>query len=50
MIGNQYLRISELLGSGMPYDSLEYQMYSHARPGTSDTSAIPTDQVSIRAR
>ncbi len=45
-IGNQYLRISELLGSGMPYDSLEYQMYSHARPGTSDTSAIPTDQVS----
>ena len=44
--GNQYLRISELLGSGMPYDSLEYQMYSHARPGTSDTSAIPTDQVS----
>jgi mono/diheme cytochrome c family protein len=45
-IGNQYLRISEILGSGMPYDSLEYQMYSHARPGTSDTSAIPTDQVS----
>ncbi len=45
-VGNQYLRISELLGSGMPYDSLEYQMYSHARPGTSDTSAIPTDQVS----
>ena len=29
----------------MPYDSLEYQMFSHARPGTSDTSAIPTDQV-----
>ena len=46
VIGNQYLRISELLGSGMPYDSLEYQMYAHARPGTSDTSAIPTDQVS----
>jgi hypothetical protein len=45
-IGNQYLRISELLGSGMPYDSLEYQMFSHARPGTSDTSAIPNDQVS----
>ena len=44
-IGNQYLRISELLGSGMPYDSLEWQMFSHARPGTSDTSAIPTDQV-----
>ena len=30
----------------MPYDSLEYQMFSHARPGTSDTSAIPNDQVS----
>lgn len=44
--GNQYLRISELLGSGMPYDSMEYQMFSHARPGTSDTSAIPNDQVS----
>ena len=45
-IGNQYLRISELLGSGMPYASLEYQVFSHARPGTSDTSAIPTDRVS----
>jgi hypothetical protein len=44
--GNQYLRISELLGSGMPYASLEYQVFSHARPGTSDTSAIPTDRVS----
>src|SRR5262245_29844591 len=30
----------------MPYNSLEYQMFSHARPGTSDTSAIPNDQVS----
>jgi hypothetical protein len=45
-IGNQYLRISELLGSGMPYASLEYQVFAHARPGTSDTSAIPTDRVS----
>ena len=45
-VGNQYLRISELLGSGMPYASLEYQVFSHARPGTSDTSAIPTDRVS----
>jgi hypothetical protein len=45
-VGNQYLRISELLGSGMPYDSIEYQMFAHARPGTSDTSAIPNDQVS----
>lgn len=46
LVGNQYLRISELLGSGMPYASLEYQVFSHARPGTSDTSAIPTDRVS----
>lgn len=44
-IGNQYLRISEMLASGMPHDSLEYQMFAHARPGTSDTSAIPNDQV-----
>jgi hypothetical protein len=44
-IGNQYLRISEMLASGMPHDSLEYQMFAHARPGTSDTSAIPNDQI-----
>jgi mono/diheme cytochrome c family protein len=44
-IGNQYLRISELLASGMPPASLEYQVFAHARPGTSDTSAIPNDQV-----
>jgi len=44
--GNQYLRISELLVSGMPTDSPEWQIFAHARPGTSDTSAIPTDQVS----
>ena len=25
--------------------TLEYQVFAHARPGTSDTSAIPTDQV-----
>jgi hypothetical protein len=31
--------------SGMPRNSLEWQMFAHARPGTSDTSAIPTDQV-----
>ena len=44
--GNQYLRISELMVSGMPTDSPEWQIFAHARPGTSDTSAIPTDQVS----
>jgi hypothetical protein len=44
-IGNQYLRISELMVSGMPTDSPEWQIFAHARPGTSDTSAIPTDQL-----
>jgi hypothetical protein len=44
-IGNQYTRISEIMVSGMPSGSLEFQVFSHARPGTSDTSAVPTDQV-----
>ena len=44
-LGNQYSRVSEILTSGMSGDTLEAQMFAHARPGTSDTSAIPTDQV-----
>ncbi|MEO8040272.1 MAG: cytochrome c [Betaproteobacteria bacterium] len=44
-IGNQYLRISQIMVSGMPVNSLEWQVFTHARPGTSDTSAVPTDQV-----
>ena len=44
-IGNQYSRMSEMLTSGMPMDSVEWQVFSHARPGTNDTSAIATDQV-----
>ena len=44
-IGNQYLRISEILVGGMPHASLQYQVFAHARPGTSDTSAVPSDQV-----
>ena len=44
-VGNQYSRISEILVGGMPADTLEYQVFVHARPGTSDTSAVPTDQV-----
>ena len=44
-IGNQYSRISEILVGGMPPDTLEFQVFVHARPGTSDTSAVPTDQV-----
>jgi hypothetical protein len=45
LVGNQYSRISEILVSGMPKDSLQWQVFAHARPGTSDTSAIPTDQL-----
>lgn len=44
-VGNQYTRISEILSSGMKPATLEFQVFSHARPGTSDTSAVPTDQV-----
>jgi hypothetical protein len=44
-IGNQFTRISEVLASGMPEGSLEFQVFAHARPGTTDTSAVPTDQV-----
>lgn len=45
LVGNQYLRISEIMVSGMPSGALEWQVFAHARPGTSDTSAVPTDQV-----
>jgi hypothetical protein len=44
-IGNQYSRISEVLTSGMSGSTLETQMFAYARPGTSDTSAIATDQI-----
>lgn len=44
-VGNQYTRISEILGSGMSRNTLEFQVFAHARPGTSDTSAVPTDQI-----
>lgn len=44
-VGNQYTRISEILASGMSPATLEFQVFAHARPGTSDTSAVPTDQV-----
>ncbi len=45
LVGNQYTRISEIMVSGMATNTLEWQMFAHARPGASDTSAIPTDQV-----
>lgn len=45
LVGNQYTRMSQIMISGMPTDSLEWQVFSHSRPGTTDTSAVPTDQV-----
>jgi mono/diheme cytochrome c family protein len=44
-VGNQYARFSEIMASGMPTDSPEWQIFTHARPGTVDTSAVPNDQV-----
>ncbi len=45
LVGNQYSRASEIMASGMSTNSLEWQIFSHARPGTVDTSAVPNDQV-----
>lgn len=44
-VGNQYGRISQIFASGMPEDSLEWQVFAYARPGVVDTSAIPTDSI-----
>jgi hypothetical protein len=44
-VGNQYTRVSEIFDSGMPRDSPEWQLFSHDRPGTVDTSAMPNDSV-----
>ncbi len=44
-VGNQYGRFAQILGSGMALNTIEYQIYAHARPGTVDTSAIPNDQI-----
>lgn len=46
LVGNQYSRISNLLGSGMPKSSLEWQLIARARPGIVDTSALAMDHVS----
>lgn len=45
LVGNQYSRVSEIMVSGMSPNSIEWQVFAHARPGTTDTSAVPTDQV-----
>ena len=44
-IGNQYTRMSEVIGSGMSPHSLEWEMFAQARPGTVDMSAVANDQV-----
>jgi hypothetical protein len=44
-IGNQYLRVSDVLASGMHKSTLEWQIFANARPGAVDTSAVPNDQV-----
>ncbi len=46
LVGNQYSRISNLLGSGMAPNSLEWQLIARARPGIVDTSALAMDHVS----
>lgn len=43
--GNQYLNISKIMASGQKDNTLEAQLFTHARPGTVDTSAIPHDLV-----
>ena len=46
-VGAQYIKISQILGSGTQPHSLEWQLFvPMARPGTSDTSAIPNDLIS----
>ncbi|MFM2356222.1 MAG: hypothetical protein RLZZ528_1958 [Pseudomonadota bacterium] len=46
LVGNQYSRVSNLLASGMPTSSLEWQLIARARPGIVDTSALAMDHVS----
>lgn len=45
-VGNQYIQISEILGSGTRPDSLEQQLFiPMGRAGATDTSAVPNDTV-----
>lgn len=46
LVGNQYSRISNLLGNGLSPHRLEWQLIARARPGIVDTSALPMDFVS----
>ena len=46
LVGNQYSRVSNMLGSGMSPRRLEWQLIARARPGIVDTSALPMDLAS----
>jgi hypothetical protein len=46
LVGNQYSRISNVLGSGFGPHDLEWQLIARARPGIVDTSALPMDYAS----
>ena len=46
LVGNQYSRISNLLGNGLSPHRLEWQLIARSRPGIVDTSALPMDYVS----
>ncbi len=45
LVGNQYSRISNLLGAGLSQHRIEWQLIARARPGIVDTSALPMDLV-----
>jgi hypothetical protein len=42
-IGNTYLHVSEMLGSGSKPGTFPHEIFLHIRPGTVDTSAITND-------
>ena len=44
-VGNQYSRVLPIFVSGMPPDTLEYQVFAKVNAGTVDTSAIPNDGI-----
>ncbi len=44
-VGNQFMKPGQILLSGLPKDSFEYQLFSYERPGTTDTSGVQNDQV-----
>ncbi|MBL8699114.1 MAG: cytochrome c [Alphaproteobacteria bacterium] len=45
LVGNQYSRVSQMLGSGLQQHRLEWQLIAVSRPGVVDTSALPMDTV-----